>query len=84
MPIHESRHPREINQETNVDIEKAKKIRIGQIVNYPADRGEAAGSGRVTFTQPLVYSNASGVEYVWVNVRKPDGSSAVWQSNRLS
>jgi len=63
-------------------IKKALELKINQIVNYPADRGESAGTGKIRSMSKTINKNIHGVEYIWVTVQM-FGKSAVWPSNRL-
>lgn len=63
-------------------IAHAKKLKIGQTVHCPADRGDKGFSGKVVHVGETVYSNHQGTEYVWVTVQGVKKSS-VWPSNRL-
>lgn len=68
-----------------MDIKQAKLLTLGAVVSFPADRGDAAGSGRVMHLGSEVAQNIHGAEYIWVTVRSNDGQSqGVWPSNRLS
>jgi hypothetical protein len=72
-----------------MDIARAKALKAGQTVYCPADRGEPAYSGKVQvdgtwdYSAAPVQKNATGVEYIWVDV-KGNGRTSVWPSNRLS
>ena len=67
-----------------MNIEKAKKLKVGDSVRCPADHGNSAYCGKVTFIQPtLVNKNHVGEDYLWVHVKGPNHVS-VWPSNRLS
>lgn len=67
-----------------MNIEKARKLKLGDTVRCPSDRGAPAFIGKVSFIQPdLVNKNHVGEEYVWVNVSKNGKSAGVWPSNRL-
>lgn len=63
-------------------IEKAKLLKIGDVVRCPADRGEPKFVGSVTHVGNEVYKDLPGVEYIWVTVRGAKHES-VWPSNRL-
>lgn len=60
-------------------IEKALKLRVGQQVNYPADRGSPPGTGNISHVGTQVHKNIHGREYIWVTVK----GGGVWPSNRL-
>lgn len=67
-------------------IEKAKQLKVGQVVNCPADRGDAAFTARVTHVSQNVCKNLSGTEYLWVTVKgigSLRANGGVWPSNRL-
>lgn len=66
-----------------MDIEDARKLKVGDRVAYPADRGDPGGIGEVTHvgTKEGVVSDSK--LYVWVNVKGVHHES-VWPSNRLS
>lgn len=70
-----------------MNINKALSLKEGDIVHFPADRGDPAGYGRVTHVQPgpATQKNIYGVEYVWGTVTLPYSAkrSTVWPSNRL-
>lgn len=65
-----------------MNIEKAKQLKIGQIVYCPADRGDAAYAGRVEFIDAGENKTSTGEKYIWVHVRGPHHAT-VWPSNRL-
>lgn len=68
-----------------MNIEQAKKLKVGDRVNCPEDRGAPAFIGKVASVGPNVSTNINGEEYVWVTVKGPHGFSAgVWPSNRLA
>lgn len=64
---------------------KAKKLKRGDTVHFPEDRGEPAGCGTVQLdtSDNIVYTNIYKDEYVWVNVKYSNGRKALWPSNRL-
>jgi hypothetical protein len=66
-----------------MNIDRAKKLKRGDTVNCPADRGSAAFRGKVISVGEDVRSTPGGNEYIWVTIR---GSlmESVWPSNRLS
>lgn len=65
-----------------MDIVKARQLKVGDRVSCPADRGNNAYQGVVSFVSTSEYKNALGVPYIWVNV-KGNGKETVWPSNRL-
>lgn len=66
-------------------IEHARKLKIRQIVYFPADRGDKAGYGRVTHIGAEPRTHMNGPEFLWVTVELPDKLTRhVWPSNRLS
>lgn len=68
-----------------MNIGQARQLRIGQRVNYPADRGSPAGQGIVTHVGEGAAQNIYGEHYLWVSLRDSSGKSCgVWPSNRLS
>lgn len=62
------------------------KLRIGMLVQCPADRGEHAYQGKVESFGQYMHLQSSGSAYVWVTVRRRDGAKTahVWPSNRIS
>lgn len=58
-------------------------MKVRQIVNVPADRGDKPYVGTITHVGDIVSKNVYGSPYVWVGVRKPNGVSSSWPSNRL-
>lgn len=59
-------------------------MKIGDVVQCPADRGDKPYSARVTFISETVNYNSHGAAYRWVTVHKLTGKSgAVWPSHRL-
>lgn len=68
-----------------MNIERAKKLRRGDTVFCPADRGDKAYTGQVTHVGALgsVSHNHDGQAYIWVEVQGPHHKS-VWPSNRLN
>lgn len=65
-------------------IERARQLKIGQLVNFPADRGDPAGDGYVTHISPIEQTHMGGKPFLWVTVRYTGGKrSGVWPSNRL-
>lgn len=69
-------------------IEKTKKLAYRDVVYFPEDRGEPAGSGVVIkdTSDSEIQTNIYGKEYVWVHIRVGglDGRMATWPSNRLN
>lgn len=68
-----------------MEIARALKLKPGQMVSCPADRGSAPFSGNVSFgfIPGEIQYNLAGAAYVWVPVSGPLGSAGVWPSNRL-
>lgn len=69
-----------------MNIECAKKLKVGDVVYFPADRGDAGGNGKVTYISPNQEEcEAYGTKekYIWVSVQRHPGCVAVWPSNRL-
>lgn len=64
-------------------IEEARKLQVGDTVQYPADRGDPAGSGEVTHIGRTEQTNQSGEIYQWISVKGRHHES-VWPSNRLA
>lgn len=65
-------------------IERARQLKVGDLVYFPADRGDPAGDGHVTHIGIKKSTNMSGEPFLWVTVRYTGGKrSAVWPSNRL-
>ena len=62
-------------------IEKAKKLKIGDIVGYPPDGGKPGGFSKIKYApeNPTVHKNIHGVEYIWVSLE----CGGMWPSNRL-
>lgn len=67
-----------------MNIDQARKLRPGDTVACPADRGEAAFQGKVTSidVDAVPSRTPDGTEYIWVEVKGPWHKS-VWPSNRL-
>lgn len=66
-------------------IEDAQKLKHGDRVVCPADRGEPSYTGAVSgelHRVALINTTANGDQYVWVSV-KGFGKKSVWPSNRL-
>lgn len=58
--------------------------KIGDMVNCPADRGDAAYRGKVTHVSGAMQKSHQGVLYAWVSVEHPSRTSRhVRPSNRL-
>lgn len=62
-----------------MNIERAKKLKAGNIVRFPEDRGSPAGVDRVKHVGESVAETVSGTEYVWITTYL----NGVWPSNRL-
>jgi hypothetical protein len=66
-------------------IDQALRLRPGQVVRWPEDRGQEAYSGRIDHKSDEVSETYDGkTKYIWVSVRHPRGHASVWPSNRLS
>lgn len=64
--------------------EQARKLKVGDTVKFPEDRGEPAGSGRVTHVSDMEPAlNIKGTPYIWVTVAALNKRS-VWPSNKIS
>ena len=70
-----------------MDLERARKLKIGDSVACPPDRGESGYIGVVTHLQAdaTAQTNIHDVPYIWITVRKSGGvgTAHVWPSNRL-
>jgi hypothetical protein len=66
-----------------MDIVRAKKLKVKQIVHCPADMGHPAYAGKVEGVGTIVSKTLKGTEYVWVTVRGALLHAEVWPSNRL-
>ena len=62
-----------------MDIEEAKKLKVGDKVRFPKDRGEPSGIGIVQSPAMGEYENIHGTPYVWIGLK----GGGVWPSNRL-
>ena len=64
-----------------MNIEEAKKLKVGHVVQYPPDRGYPGGYSRVKYVpeNPIVHKNIYDVEYIWVSLE----GGGMWPSNRL-
>jgi hypothetical protein len=68
-----------------VRVDQAKKLKYGQRVSCPPDRGSAGFTGTVrteNLDQAIVNNHPNGGDYIWVEVMGPTHKS-VWPSNRL-
>ena len=69
-----------------MDIGKARRLVVGQVVSYPEDRGTPGGRARITHISEGSAVNIYGKCYLWVTLQTIDGrlnSAGVWPSNRL-
>lgn len=69
-----------------MDIDKARKLKYGQTVQVPGDRGDKAYIGTVRSEDCATSEsrlNHQQIPFVWVEVSGPGGKKAVWPSNRL-
>lgn len=65
-------------------LSKARQLKVGDLVHYPADRGDKEGSGRVTHISPVECSHPLLSEpHLQVEVQMPGNRKTVWPSNRL-
>lgn len=62
-------------------IDKAIKLKVGDTVVYPSDRGIQGGTSKVRHVpqNPTVQKNMLGHEFIWITLE----SGGVWPSNRL-
>jgi len=68
-----------------MNIDQARKLKFGQLVKCPADRGSPAFTGTVRSEDCATAQsneNLSGEVYIWVTVSHR-GIKSVWPSNRL-
>jgi hypothetical protein len=66
-----------------MDIARAQKLKVKDIVHCPADRGHPAYVGKVEHVGQHVGKTLKGREYIWVTVRGALLHAEVWPSNRL-
>ena len=68
-----------------MNIGQARRLQVGQVVSFPADRGTPAGRARITHISEGSAVNIYGACYVWVSLQELDHhrSAGVWPSNRL-
>jgi hypothetical protein len=68
---------------TNANLDRFK---VGDIVQCPADRGDAAFKAQVVHVGDGTAKNIRDVEYRWITVKRLDGRAGggVWPSHRLS
>lgn len=61
-------------------IEEALKLKVGDVVYFPPDRGDPGGYSTVKFigANQEIKKNIYGVEYIWVTLVR-----GVWPTNRL-
>lgn len=67
-----------------MNIEEARKLRVGSQVKCPEDRGSAGFIGTVVHVGSIESKTVNGTPYMWVTVRNPYYQRAVWPTNRLS
>lgn len=67
-----------------MNIEEARKLRVGSRVQCPGDRGSAGFIGVVVYVGSTEAKTTNGTPYLWVTVRDPRYQRAVWPTNRLS
>jgi len=66
-----------------MDIQKALRLRVGDTVSFPSDRGSPAGSAKIVSTSgasAAINHNIYDQPYIWIGLEAPNG---VWPSNRL-
>lgn len=63
-------------------ITKALQLKVGDRVRCPADRGVPAFTGTVTHVSTQI-NEVGAVQYIWVEVQRPNSHKSVWPSNRL-
>lgn len=66
-----------------MNIEEARKLRVGSRVKCPEDRGSAGFIGVVVHVGRIESKTANGTPYMWVTVRNSRPQRAVWPTNRL-
>ena len=68
-----------------MNIEKARALKVGSLVHFPADRGDKAGYGYVSHISLIEQTHMGGKPFLWVTIKLPGcRTSAVWPSNRVS
>jgi hypothetical protein len=67
-----------------MNIEEARKLRVGSRVKCPEDQGSAGFTGVVVHVGSIESRSAEGTPYMWVTVRNSHHQRAVWPTNRLS
>lgn len=61
-------------------IEKALKLKVGDVVQFPPVRGNPGGFSKIKWVGPkTINKNIYGSEYIWVTLY----SGGVWPTNRL-
>ena len=60
-------------------IEQARKLKVGDRIWFPADRGENAGYDNVKSISEGENTNIHGILYKWIGIEK----GGVWPSNRI-
>lgn len=67
-----------------MNIERALKLKVRDIVYCPADRGDAACTGRVHIqpSNPTIHEDVNGNKFIWVSVWT-FGKATIWPSHRL-
>jgi len=64
-----------------MDIKQALKLKPGDRVTYPPDRGDAGGSATVKgISDNTVNTSFQGQKYIWVSLNE---QPSIWPSNRL-
>ena len=63
-----------------MEIEKALSLKIGDVVNFPSDRGNPAGFAKIKHIgTKTIHKNFKGVEFIWVVLQ----NGGTWPTNRL-
>ena len=62
-----------------MNIAQARRLQVGAIVSFPADRGQPAGRAPITHVSTEPRETFTGTPYVWVTLH----NAGVWPSNRL-
>lgn len=66
-----------------MNIEEARKLRVGSRVQCPGDLGAKGFPGTVVHLGGVESVDIMGVSYLWITVERRPGARAVWPSNRL-
>jgi hypothetical protein len=65
-----------------MELQRALKLRVGETVHCPTDRGDPAYAGVVSYISGNIATHL-GKEFIWVTVKDRHGCKRVWPSNRL-